>query len=260
MRFIDILLPVIIKVLSEGQPILWTCPPEVRTRLLNEPPNKHPHGQEALQNGLRHLLLETLHRLGHHDPLRLHAPALTTMLLKLMETENEENAILAVKIIIDLHRSYKDHIGSTASGFLELVKQAYQNMPEVVMKAFGDENGQGMSTEDDDDNAAITANTPHTASVMGEAGTPGNMSAATPVTSHSSVPPPSARSITSTGTSVQMESHPIRKLPLGMKSLKLLAECPIAVVFLFQTYRDIVPNELRVFVPLVFSVRVDLAK
>ena len=258
LRFIDVLLPVILKVLSEGQPVLWTCPPEVRTRLLNEPPNKHPHGQEALHNGLRYLLLETLHRLVHHDPLQQHVSSIMNLLLKLMETENEENAILALKVIIDLHRSYKDHIGSTASGFLELVKQAYQNMHEVVLKAFGDEKGQGISTDEDEDPNSVTVNTPHTASISVEAGTPGSLPAATPGPLQTSAPPLSARSITSTGNAFQAESPLIRRLPLGMKSLKLLAECPIAVVFLFQTYRDIVPNELRAFVPLVFSVSVCL--
>lgn len=250
LRFIELLLPVIINQLSTAtQPVLWSCASaEVRQRLVQEgtaQASKHPHGVEALQNGLRYLLLETLHRFGHQEPLRAHAANLMQLLLKLMETENEDNAILALKIVIDLHRSYKDTIGNTAAGFLDLVKQVYANMPEVIRKTFGDENGKGTATDEDDDAVAATPAAGH------ESGTPGSTSAPTPGSA-----PLSARSATLTGTAISSsaDSQPIQKLPAGMKSLKLLAECPIAVVFLFQTYRDIVPTELKIFVPLVFSV------
>lgn len=238
---------------------MWGCAPEIRSRLISEGASKYPHAQEALQNGLRHLLLETLHRLGHHEPLRAHASTLMTLLLKLMESENEDNSILALKIIIDLHRSYKDTIGNTAVGFLDLVKKVYGNMGEVIAKTFGDENGNGFAEDDDDSNVATSATGGAAAGggAGGEAGTPGSTSAPTPAqaqTPGSATLPVSARSTTS--QSVGGDNPPIRRLPQGMKSLKLLAECPIAVVFLFQTYRDIVPNELRIFVPLVFQVSV----
>ena len=44
-------------------------------------------------------------------------------------------------------------------------------------------------------------------------------------------------------------------LPLGMKSFKLLQDCPAAIVFIFQTYRHLVEHAMEVFIPLVFSVR-----
>jgi transformation/transcription domain-associated protein len=123
-------------------------------------------------------------------------------------------------------------------------------MPEVIAKIFGDEYGNG--NEDSDDLA--TAATPHSASAGQDVATPGSAGGSTS-NPPPSAPPLSARSITSTTSFAGSlpEAPPIRKLAPGMKSLKLLAECPIAVVFLFQTYRDIVPNELRVFVPLVFQ-------
>lgn len=251
-RFIDLLLPVILKVLDDGPALQWSCPPEIKTRLVQEGPQKHPHGLEAVQNSLRYLLLETLHRLGHHEPLRPHVPALMQLMLKIMEEDNEEHAILALKIIIDLHRNYKETIDTAAQAFLDLVKQVYQNMGEVIQKTFGDENGEGALNENgEEETSSQTEASPKDATGSTPAGTTASGSGGTPGAGPPSAGPLSAKSI----AQMQAQNDPmqIRKLPLGMKSLKLLAECPIAVVFLFQTYRDIMPRELPIFVPLIFQ-------
>lgn len=240
--------------LREGIPCSqWTCAPEVRQRLQSEGPSKHPHGVEALQSGYRHLLLEALHRLPQHEPLKPHAADLMALLLRIMENDNEEHAIIALKIVIELHRNYKESIGSTSAAFLDLVKSVYGNMQEVIASTFGDENGDGASSPDggDEQSASNAA-----AAAAADAGTPGSNAAQTPGAQAQTTPgagPLSARTLNQ-----QQQGgpdQPIRKIPLGMRSLKLLAECPIAVVFLFQSYREIVPTELRVFVPLVFDVR-----
>lgn len=252
LRFVEVLLPVLIFQLREGIPCSqWTCNPEVRQRLQGEGPAKHPHGTEALQSGYRHLLLEALHRLPQHEPLKAHASDLMALLLKIMETDNEDHAIIALKIIIELHRNYKDAIGSTTADFLGLVKGVYENMEEVIATTFGDENGENANSPDGSDEQSAS----NAAASTADAGTPGSTSAQTPGALAQTTPgagPLSARALNQQQAG---QDQPIRKIPLGMKSLKLLAECPIAVVFLFQSYRDIVPNELRVFVPLVFGVR-----
>ena len=259
-RFIEVLLPVLIAQLSEGIPTSqWTCSPEVRQRLQAEGPSKHPHGVQALQSGYRHLLLEALHRLPMHEPLKAHASDLMALLLKIMETDNEDHAIMALKIIIELHRNYKDTIGSTTSAFLDLVKAVYENMQEVIANTFGDENGDGANSPDGSEEQSAS----NAAAAAVDAGTPGSTSAQTPGGGGGAASGGAqAQTTPGTGTSARIlaqqqqqgQEQPIRKIPLGMKSLKLLAECPIAVVFLFQSYRDIVPNELRVYVPLVFGV------
>jgi transformation/transcription domain-associated protein len=241
---------VILKVLDTGPALQWSCPPEIRTRLLQEGPAKHPHGIEALQNSLRYLLLETLHRLGHHEPLRPHVSALMQLMLKIMAEDNEEHAILALKIIIDLHRNYKETVDNAAQDFLDLVKQVYLNMNEVIQKTFGDESGNGAMNEngEDDSDAGSDSSPKDAAAGTPGAQTPGSSTTAQPL----SAGPVSAKSLSSQMGN-QADPMAIRKLPLGMKSLKLLAECPIAVVFLFQTYRDIMPKELPIFVPLIFQ-------
>ena len=247
-RFIDNVLPVIMAVLSSTPPVQWVGTAEIRQRLQLEAAYKqHAHGLEVLQNGLRHLLLETLHRLPQHDPLKAHAQELMSLMLRIMETDNEEHAVIALKIVIELHRNYKDAIGTTTAAFLDLVKKTYGNMQEVVGKTFGDDDGKGTYEDE-----GSSPNAGAGAGVVNDIGTPGSLISA-PTPGPGNTTPRSMAS--SFQQQQQSQESSIRKIPLGMKSLKLLAECPIAVVFLFQSYRDIVPNELRVFVPLVFGVR-----
>lgn len=134
-----------------------------------------------------------------------------------MRTDNEENATLAMKICIDLHRSFREALVGCVDNFLGIVKDMYANMEGVVERIFSDE-----GPTDDGRSPGTAAGQPATTPALGQA------------------PPEKASSNI--------------ELPLGMHSFKLLQECPIAIVFLFQSYRDVVAREIQVFVPLIFEV------
>lgn len=48
---------------------------------------------------------------------------------------------------------------------------------------------------------------------------------------------------------------PQKVLPKGMFSFKVLTECPIIVVLLFQSHRRYAGENIMKFVPLIFQVR-----
>jgi transformation/transcription domain-associated protein len=149
--------------------------------------------------------------------MRAQAVSLMNLMIHLLRVENEENAVVCVKIIIDLHRSYKDILSSTADDFLSFVKAVYDGMEDVVLEVFGGEDAEG----EDDESAAGTPSTPgHSAAAAAAAvgGTP------------------------HTGP-----------LPVGMRSFKVLTECPIAIVFLFQNYRHLVMKEVAAFTPHILK-------
>jgi transformation/transcription domain-associated protein len=50
---------------------------------------------------------------------------------------------------------------------------------------------------------------------------------------------------------------PSKILPKSMFSFKVLTECPIIVVLLFQSYRRSAADNIMKFVPLIFQVRRD---
>ena len=70
-----------------------------------------------------------------------------TLLMHILRTDNEENAVLSLKIMIDLHRNYKSVVIEQVQPFLDFVYEMYQNMPAIVKDAF-------------DTNATMTGNTP----------------------------------------------------------------------------------------------------
>ena len=59
-----------------------------------------------------------------------------TLLMHILRTDNEENAVLSLKIIIDLHRNYKAVVADQVQPFLDFVFEMYQSMPTVVKDSF----------------------------------------------------------------------------------------------------------------------------
>jgi transformation/transcription domain-associated protein len=58
------------------------------------------------------------------------------LLMQILRTDNEENAVLSLKIMIDLHRNYKTVVAEQVQPFLDFVFEMYQNMPNIVKDAF----------------------------------------------------------------------------------------------------------------------------
>lgn len=184
----------------------------------------------ALQR-LRNLLIQILHRLPHVEPLRPHAASLMSLLLTLLRTENEDNAVLCMKVIIDLHRTYSRpppaasqnpdqsdptvaKITASVDEFLETVAELFRGMGPVVEDTFSTKGGAGEK----------------------EAPSPAAAAA----------PPAIEGDPAAGGASVVYAP--------AMKSFKLLQDCPAAIVFIFQTYRQLVDKAITIFVPLVFDV------
>lgn len=133
--------------------------------------------------------------------------------MKLLKIENEENALLCIKIMIDGLRSNKDQMEPFTEPFLDLVKQMYANIKAVVEKEFGPSGGGSKPV-----------------STQGEGSANGQQSQQQQASS---------------------SSHAI--LPHALHSPKVLTECPIAVVLIFQTYKSIMQTAMLDFYPLVID-------
>lgn len=158
---------------------------------------------DAPEQRLRQGILEAIYRYPQHEAQRTHAEVLMQVMLRIVQEDNEENAALAFKIIIDLHRVFKTALQAQVQPFLELVQKLYTNMRGAVAEAFG-----------------AGADTP-----------------AAP----SDVP------------ALDGDAPVSRKLLPSSSSFKVLTECPIAIVLIFQTYRGVVGASINVFVPLIFE-------
>ncbi|QSL64955.1 hypothetical protein MERGE_002259 [Pneumocystis wakefieldiae] len=114
-EFLSKLIPGVIQVLDEEQPSFLSL---------------------SYEQKLRAGVLNLLHRLPLNETFRPYASDVMKVLMKLLHIDNEENAILSLKIIIDLHRGFKQNLEDYVQPFLDFVLEIFKNMPQVVKESF----------------------------------------------------------------------------------------------------------------------------
>jgi transformation/transcription domain-associated protein len=141
--------------------------------------------------------------------------------MHLVRCDNEENASLCVKTIMDIMRHQTKVLPEKVQPFLSLIQELFDQMETVVRDQL---------------------NTPTNGPT-----TPGS----TQTFQNSPRPGSPVASVPELGADPQQQTRPLLK---GMQSFKVLAECPIIVVSIFQVYRNTVPPNVKIFVPLIKSV------
>ncbi|KAK3900673.1 hypothetical protein C8A05DRAFT_17041 [Staphylotrichum tortipilum] len=214
--FLKRLMPIFLNIL--GQPsVLQTSPPD-----------------QTNTQKLRNCVLEIFHRLptspSPPDPFEPYAEEVVDLLMHLVRTDNEDNAVLCVKIISDIMRHQHKIMGNKVQAFLSLIQELFEQLERVVREQL--------------DNTS-------TAGAPGPPSTPG--STQTTFLPHQQQSP-RAGSPVATGApdfSVDGGQQSNRTMLRGMQSFKVLAECPIIVVSIFQVYRSTVAQNVKAFVPLI---------
>lgn len=97
--FLDHMMKIFLKILQEGEP--------------------HFISEYNIQQ-VRKLILEMIHRLPSNEYLRPYVRQILTLIFKLLETDNEENVLVCLRIIIDLHKQYKPTFNPEVSNTLFL--------------------------------------------------------------------------------------------------------------------------------------------
>ncbi|XP_033101198.1 transformation/transcription domain-associated protein-like isoform X1 [Anneissia japonica] len=59
---------------------------------------------------LRKLLLEIIHRIPTNDHLRVYVPQVLELMFFLLDRENEENVLVCLRVIIELHKQFRPHM------------------------------------------------------------------------------------------------------------------------------------------------------
>lgn len=167
--------------------------------------------------------------MNHADALKPYAATIVDLLMGLVRTENEDNAVLCMKTVMDLERYQTEATAGRVQPFLDLIQEMFETMEQVVKDTF-DSPAQG----------AVGGTTPNNPQIF-QSPRPGS---------------PSASVAADLGIDLQTN----RPLPMGMQSFKVFAECPIIVVSLFQAHRTCVPGNVKKFVPLIKLVLMLQAK
>ncbi|KAI9356612.1 hypothetical protein BD770DRAFT_444067 [Pilaira anomala] len=195
-RFLATLIPVFVDILQNGNPVFQSNVPEQK---------------------LRNIILEIIYRLPQTEALKEYAPDLCRMLMHLLKVENEDNAVVCVKIIIDLHRTYRHALEDQVQPFLDIVQEIFKNMEQTVKDVF------------DAPSTPIGSATPGLNPLLATSPRPNSPAAA------------------------ELPESPSKPLPKSMYSFKVLTECPIIVVLLFQSHRQHGTDNIMKFVPLIFQ-------
>ena len=91
-------------------------------------------------NKIRSVVLEILNRLpSSHSPgevLKPYIDSLIVLVMKIMEEDNEENALLCVRILFDLHKSFRPALKQYVPRFLEFVQQLYKELDNTKRLIF----------------------------------------------------------------------------------------------------------------------------
>ncbi|KAM9426090.1 transformation/transcription domain-associated protein [Pholidichthys leucotaenia] len=175
--------------------------------------------QEKPTQQLRKLVLEIIHRIPTNEHLRPHTKNILSVMFRFLEIENEENVLICLRIIIELHKQFRPTISQEIHHFLDFVKQIYKDLPKVVARYF--ENPQ-----------VIAENTVPSPEMVGM------------ITSVLIKTAPEREDS-------ETRTHTI--IPRGSLSLKVLAELPIIVVLMYQLYKLNIHNVVSEFVPLIMN-------
>jgi hypothetical protein len=69
-----------------------------------------PQFTEGPEQKIRNMLLEVLNRLPNNEVLRPHVQSMLSLCMKLLECDNEENAVICLRIIFDLHKNFRPNL------------------------------------------------------------------------------------------------------------------------------------------------------
>ncbi|KAL7293008.1 hypothetical protein TKK_0013455 [Trichogramma kaykai] len=204
-QFLDHLMKNFLKILQEGEP--------------------HFISEYNIQQ-VRKLILEMIHRVPATEYLRPYIKPILSLMLKLLEIENEENILVCLRIIIELHKTYRPTFNPEIQHFLQFVKSIYSELPKNLPKIFEPRNQIRVKDLSEISRQEIEGYLKETFTV-------------TPIQSDK-------KSADGSPLSYNL-------IPKAVLSLKVLQELPIIVVLMYQIYKQNVHQEVADFIPLIMN-------
>ena len=159
-----------------------------------------------------------IQRLPATEMLKPFAKNILSLTFKLLEVYNEENVLVCLRIIIELHKQFRPAHSAEITHFLGFVKNIYNKLPEHLNKIF--EPRAAIKVKD----LSELTQTFTITTVQTEKKTPDN----------------------SSNLSYSL-------IPKAVLSLKVLQELPIIVVLMYQLYKKQVHMEVAEFIPLIMN-------
>jgi len=174
---------------------------------------------------VRKLVLEMIQRMPANDLLKPYAKNILSLTFKLLEFENEENVLVCLRIIIELHKQFRPSHTVEITHFLQFVKSIYNELPNHLNKIFEPRGAIKVKDLTELNIEALLCETFTITTIQTEKKTPDN-----------------------TGSNISYSL-----IPKAVLSLKVLQELPIIVVLMYQLYKQFVHQEVAEFIPLIMN-------
>ena len=181
--------------------------------------NVPPQFQQGPLNQVRFIVLEILNRLPSNELLKPYIVKLLRLTMAILAVDNQENALVCLKIIFNLHKNFRPILKEYVPEFLRFVQSLYTNLEATRVAMFNF--------------PAPPVPVPQNA--------PTAMSSLTSSSSSSSTSPPA-------------KSHEMDAICMRSTcSFKVVTECPLIVMLLFQLYPEHVREHVKIFIPLMIA-------
>jgi transformation/transcription domain-associated protein len=192
------------------------------------------------ENCLRKVVLEAVSRMPKDDTMRPHAHTLLDVCMDVLAKDYEDNALLASKIIFDLHKNFRSMPQDQVQPYLDFVQQVYRSLPTSVEKNFHFPSGVAA-----------------TGSTLSVTDTPlsAQDSSSTLDKDFLSILPGDKNDLSPySGPSSGLPSSPTPKVAVkSTSSFRVLTECPLTVMLLFQLY----PKFLKTNIPTLIQLMME---
>ncbi|SSD59798.1 probable Transcription-associated protein 1 [Saccharomycodes ludwigii] len=193
----------------------------------------------SIEHKIRNVVLETISRSTLNDQFEKHSLLVLKVLLEVLKQDNEENAVIAIKITTGLFKTYRTILVNEVDSFVAIILQMYDNISELVESAFPNSNA---NTIDNTNNSYIgnESNNNNNGNLLDPA--------TNSTTSSDSMNEDLMLHSSDTNMSNTTNYHQ------AMKSFKVLIECPLCMVTLFSSYKQLVQTAFPSFIPLIIKL------
>lgn len=86
----------------------------------------------TLDHKLRNTVLELIHRCVPNEAFFRYVEPTMASMNDVLQKDNEENGVLAMKIVVNIHKSYKNGVFQHVQGFLSLFSELYPRMCDLL--------------------------------------------------------------------------------------------------------------------------------
>lgn len=192
------------------------------------------------ENCLRRVVLEVVSRLPMDNILRPHSSTLLEVCMDVLAKDYEDNALLASKIIFDLHKNFRSMPQDQVQPYLDFVQRVYRALPTSVEKNFHFPSSVAAASI-----APLATETPFSV----------QDSSNSPEKDLLSILPGDKTDLSQSGSpSSGIPSTPTSKVAVkSISSFRVLTECPLTVMLLFQLY----PKFLKTNIPTLIHLMME---